>query len=398
MSCECNGRTRRGLFRYAGRALAALGAAGSIEKFTEASASAQNRERTATRNRSLVAIYLVGGNDSNNMLVPLSAGQYESYAQARGSLALDSGSLLEVTAARSQDRFGFHPALGSLRSLFASKNLAVVSNVGPIERPLDKSSGLRGVSVPRNFGEHGDHSTSYLPGGYMVPAWAARMAGLESGSTNQRSISFDTGLTAIYPDSQIKADDIRKGMLGAPLRTRFPATALGAELQQAARLIQFGSRAGSGRQILTATLSGFDTHSDQPARQTSLFATLDSALTAFYEATLEMGVADRVTTFTLSEFNRTLRVNSKNGTDHGWGGHQLVLGGAVLGGDVHGVFPSLSLGGPDDLGSSGVWIPSTARDQYEATLASWFGVNTADLARHFPHLTAFPKSTLEFLA
>jgi uncharacterized protein (DUF1501 family) len=153
-----------------------------------------------------------------------------------------------------------------------------------------------------------------------------------------------------------------------------------------------------GRQIFTATLSGFDTHVGQSSRQNQLFGALDAAMSAFYEATVEMGLADRVTTFTLSEFNRTLAVNSNNGTDHGWGGHQLVLGGSVVGGDVHGTFPSLALGGPDDLRRSGIWIPTTSRDQYAATLASWFGADTGQLVDCFPSLSAFPVSTLDFLA
>jgi uncharacterized protein (DUF1501 family) len=394
MSQECNGPTRRGLFQ----SLATLVAAGSTEKFTEQRAHAQTRRPSAAGDRVLVAIYLIGGNDSNNMFVPLDAEQYQTYAQARGSLAINAGDLLGVTASRSQQQFGFHPALSGLRSLFASKNLAVISNVGALERPMNKSIGLAGAIMPRDFGQHTDLSMAYLPEGHMVPGWPARAAGLSVSALHHRSLSFDSGLTAIHPDSAMDGQVVRQGMRGTALRTQFPNTPLGLELQQAAQLIGFGSTAGLGRQILTATLSGFDTHVGQSSRQSQLFGALDAAMSAFYEATVEMGMADRVTTFTLSEFNRTLAVNSNNGTNHGWGGHQLVLGGSVVGGDVHGAFPSLALGGPDDLRRSGVWIPTTSRDQYEATLASWFGANTGQLVDCFPSLTAFPVSTLEFLA
>ena len=131
--------------------------------------------------------------------------------------------------------------------------------------------------------------------------------------------------------------------------------------------------------------------------QQKLLTDLSAALAAFYDATIELGVANSVTTFTESEFGRTLQPSAGGGCDHGWGSHQIVMGGAVKGGDLYGRFPTLALGGPDDAASRGVWIPTTAADQYGATLASWFGVTTSGLATVFPNLSNFTPANLGFL-
>ena len=117
---------------------------------------------------------------------------------------------------------------------------------------------------------------------------------------------------------------------------------------------------------------------------------------SFNDAMRELGVNDSVTAFTSSEFGRTL-TNNGNGTDHGWGGHQLVLGGAVAGGDIYGTMPDLEIGGPDDVGQGRI-LPSLSVDQYNATLARWFGVPEEDMESIFPYLSRFPVQDLGFIA
>lgn len=151
------------------------------------------------------------------------------------------------------------------------------------------------------------------------------------------------------------------------------------------------------RQIFFASLGGFDTHSGQLATHQSLMTQLSDAISAFYLATEELGVAESVVTFTESEFSRTMQPSAGAGTDHAWGSHHLIFGGRIEGGDIFGGFPDLALGGPDDAGSRGSWIPSTSLDQYGATFASWFGVPPASLDAIFPNLPNFPKRDLGFL-
>ena len=159
------------------------------------------------------------------------------------------------------------------------------------------------------------------------------------------------------------------------------------------------------RQIFFTQIGGFDTHSSEIGGQVSLLAQVSQAINAFYAATVELGVQDKVTTFTMSDFGRTLQpagtgVNTV-GTDHAWGNHQLIVGGSVLGHTLYGTYPTLALGGPDDTdgGSNprGRWIPTTSVEQYAATLALWYGLSTADLPAVFPLIGRFAMSDLGFL-
>jgi uncharacterized protein (DUF1501 family) len=142
---------------------------------------------------------------------------------------------------------------------------------------------------------------------------------------------------------------------------------------------------------------GFDTHSSQLAAHERLYTDVSKSLSAFYNATAEMGLASQVTAFTMSDFGRTFLPDSDLGTDHAWGNHQMILGGAVKGNDFYGTFPTLVPNGPDDATSEGRWIPTTSLDQYGATLAQWFGVQPGDLSTIFPNLPNFQKTTLNFI-
>lgn len=153
---------------------------------------------------------------------------------------------------------------------------------------------------------------------------------------------------------------------------------------------------GMSRQVFFCALGGFDTHGAQSWQQYDLLKQVAEALDAFYNATVEMGVPDRVTSFTLSDFGRTLQP-SGTGSDHGWGSHHLIFGGAVQGGSVYGTFPQMALGGPNDSGSRGAFIPTTSTDQYGSTLPRWFGVPDANLPAVFPNLPNFGTVDLGFM-
>jgi uncharacterized protein (DUF1501 family) len=183
------------------------------------------------------------------------------------------------------------------------------------------------------------------------------------------------------------------------VRTAFTglSSPLSKQLMTVAKLVERHAELGLKRQVFFVGLGGFDTHSGQLATQNTLFGHLGAALKAFYDSTVAMGIADQVTTFTLSDFARTMQVNTVGGTDHAWGNHHLIMGGAVHGRTMYGQLPQLTAGGPDDAGNEGRWIPTTSTDQYAATLARWFGVTEERLATVFPNLKNFAQSNLGFV-
>ncbi len=196
------------------------------------------------------------------------------------------------------------------------------------------------------------------------------------------------------------------GLTTDPLiTTPFPNTGLGNQLLQVAKLIALSRAAGEHRQIFFTSLGGFDTHSSQgvtTGTQPALLQQVGDAMTAFHDATVEIGAVANVTTFTMSDFSRTFLpagAGAGAGTDHAWGGHHFVLGGAVRGGDFYGPFPTLALNGPDDSdsggGARGRWIPTSSVDQYAATLARWFGVPSTSFTSVFGR---FAKADLGFLS
>ena len=354
----------------------------------------------------LVGIFLFGGNDSNNMIVPLSSAGYSSYAAIRQELTLPQSSLLPIRALKGQEAYGLHPQLAELQALYQRGALAVVANVGPLIKPTSRSQYLaQSVPLPGKLFRHCDDQLQYLRNGFPALEWAASAVDPAQPVAESEIFKFQTGLTLItagasrIPGSRVDNPTLIAAIgRAATLRTQLPHTAIGNQLWQAAQLLQAAPSLGLSRNFFLCSLSGFDTHSEQLPIQAALFGRLSQAVAAFYQATAELGISRRVTTFTQTDLNRSMGSNGKYGSDHGWGGHQLVVGDAVVGGDVYGTFPRLVLNGPDDAGNTGKWIPTTAIDQYGATLASWFGVGNADLFQLFPNLANFAISDLGFLA
>lgn len=187
---------------------------------------------------------------------------------------------------------------------------------------------------------------------------------------------------------------LRSALNGVNVSTPFPeGNSLAAELRIVARIIAARTTLGSKRQVFLVSLGGFDHHDRLVEEQPGLLKKVSEAMTSFYEATAELGVADKVTTFTASDFGRALASNG-NGTDHGWGGHHFVVGGAVRGKAFYGTPPPLSVGESDTAENQwhigqGRLIPSTSVEQFAATLARWFGVDENELASILPNLKNF---------
>lgn len=180
----------------------------------------------------------------------------------------------------------------------------------------------------------------------------------------------------------------KSALASAPaVSTVFPAGGLAAQLRMVARLISARNLLGHKRQVYFVSQGGYDFHDMLVENQALRLGELSDAMAAFYAATVEMGVANSVTTFTASDFGRGLQSNGR-GSDHGWGGHHFILGGAVKGNKLYGSWPTVALGGPEDLGQ-GRLVPTTSVDRYAATLATWFGVSAANLPTVLPNVTRF---------
>ncbi len=405
--------------------------------------------------KALICLFLFGGNDANNLIIPHDASSYASYAAARDVLAIPQNALLPLTLQNGDGRdFALHPGLPELQTLFNQGRLGLVANVGTLVAPVTRAQYLAGgAAVPPQLFSHADQSVQWqtsVPDVISKTGWGGRMAdvlqSLNADSKISLSLSigrtntFEVGNTVLpyvispngslglagfdgsananvrlqafkdllalphnnlfeqaYSDTvsrSIAANELLTPALGSipAFQTVFPATDLGSQLNMIAKLIAARNTLGMKRQIFFCSVGGYDTHGDQLTGQANLFTELSQGLNAFYSATVELGVASQVTTFSASDFGRTYPTNG-TGSDHGWGSHQLVLGGAVQGGRLFGTFPTLAVNGPDDTGQ-GRWIPTTSVDEFSATLATWFGVSASDLPAVLPNIGRFAHPNL----
>jgi uncharacterized protein (DUF1501 family) len=476
--------TRRRFLQQAG-AFSALSLAGSMDKLGLSGAAAQ-----APGYKALVCVFLFGGNDANNMVLPFT--DYVQYNASRppgtgiNIPQIGAGAMLQINPLNTGGKvYGLHPLMPELRLLFQSGKMAVVANTGPLIEPVTRaqyiSSGHGGKKVPLNLFSHSDQQQQFMSSISQatlgaLTGWGGRLAdkviGMNGASATPMSMSF-SGLqtfgngvavkTLALPASlafgftgdgasaqQVTRSAARSAIMKtwdanqmiasaqqtmavaidsstlinnislipgtdpkiAAINTAFAGvnSSLANQLKAVAKVISQSATLSHQREIFFVSIGGFDTHGGQVlsingANNNGLYPQISKAINAFYQATVGLGIQNQVTTFTMSDFSRTMQPNG-GGTDHAWATHNFVLGGSVLGNNFYGtpdlsgfVYPNLYMGnlGVNDSGGQGRWIPTTSIEQYGATFAKWFGASPADIAQIFPNLSKFPTSDLGFL-
>ncbi len=441
--------------------------------------------------RALVCIFMSGGNDGNNTIIPnhnsSSLSNYSTYSAARSSqgLAIAQSALLPINVPRAGNlNYGLHPSFGSvtgginsgLHGLWAQGKMAAVTNVGTLVVPTSKTQyQSRTVPLPYQLFSHSDQVNQIqagLAGTGTFTGWGGKLAdrmtaannpsglipmvtsikgaslftsghdtlalaisdsatplnlvlnpqGFDSSAiSNARKQAFNDLRTIDLENKYVEAaDHITDQALTAnsalstyqEVATAFPNSGLGRQLKQVARLIKKRSDLNVNRQVFYCQLGSFDTHSGQLTSQGNLLSEFSQAVRAFYDEMVVQGNQDNVTTFSMTDFGRTFipaGTGAAAGSDHAWGNHLFVIGGAVASADFYGVnttngtpFPTLQMQGPDDTDSNssakGRWIPTTSVEQYAATLARWYGLSENDMPLVFPNYNNFPNTNLGFLS
>jgi len=435
--------------------------------------SAQAADTTGYK--ALVCVFLFGGMDCHDTVLPYDQASYDRYTEIRSSLmdiyANQNGgssrareALLPLMPSNAADfngrEFALPPQMSALHGLFGQGNAALVGNVGPLLQPTTRTLLQANENLlPERLFSHNDQQSTWMtfaPEGAQT-GWGGLFADIMvnagangepifTSMTTGGNVGFLTGnvvqpftfgatgpqeigviatedlpmeTTAAIKEHflfsgqsfanlyerdfadvsrvSVNANDTLKTALeGAnPVQTPFPQSGLGAQLQGVANAIAARSGLMAQRQVFFVSIGGFDTHSAQANSLPGLQAQISDALAAFYEATRELGLENDVTTFTASDFGRTLVING-DGTDHGWGAHHFVVGGAVNGGAIYGDMPEYDLEHEQDAGN-GRLIPSASIEQYAAALGSWFGLSPSELNTALPNLGSFPDGALGFL-
>ncbi|MCX2865337.1 DUF1501 domain-containing protein [Paucibacter sp. PLA-PC-4] len=451
-------RQRREFLRRAS-ALGVAGAAApwalSLAGIGEAAAAAAPGDYKA-----LVCVFLHGGNDQANTVVPYDPASHQAYQSLRGAIATPREQLAATALSQLADgrQLALAPQLGRMKALFDAGKLGVVLNVGTLVQPTTLAQyKAKSVQLPPKLFSHNDQSSiwqSSMPEG-ATSGWGGRLgdqflsangnatftcinvSGNAVFMSGQQAVQYQmssggavaiNGVTKPLYGSQACADALRSlitaqrsnwmehelnrvvsrsvnaqsivaGALNSlpPLTTLFDAAnSLAVQLQMVAKLIAARASLGVSRQVFFVSLGGFDNHDFLPTQHPLLLGRVSDALASFYAATAELGVAEQVTSFTASDFGRTLTSNG-DGSDHGWGSHHFVLGGAVRGGRCWGQAPVVAINGPDDVGQ-GRLLPARSVDQLAATLASWMGVSASELPRLLPQIVNYSERDLGFFS
>ncbi len=461
----------RRAFMKRASAMAAMGAAAPMALNLAAVGEAAAFD--ATDYKALVCVFLYGGNDCHNTVVPRDTANYDLYSdvrgggsgRTRGGIAYGRDELMALTPVVPQTltdniSYGLAPSMPKVAALFNAGKAAVQLNVGPLVVPLTKAQfDAGGTPLPPKLFSHNDQQSVWQAlgaegatigwGGRLgdlalssnansllscisasgnavfvsgnnalqyqigptgaIPIWAAKGWSFNSAQasnvlktliTQPRSHVLENEFTRVTQRSMTMEGIVNTALDPVNLTTSFDTdgkkNGLADQLKIVARLIGARNALGSKRQVFFVSLGGFDTHDELMEDHPGLLAALDEALSAFYAATVEMGVANKVTTFTASDFGRTLTSNG-NGSDHGWGSHHFVLGGAVKGGRFYGTAPHVSVTSDDQVGQ-GRLLPSTAVDQMAGTLARWFGASNSELSAILPRIGNFATSDMGYFA
>jgi uncharacterized protein (DUF1501 family) len=419
--------------------------------------------------KALVCVFLFGGMDNHDTVLPYDDASYNQYTTIRRTLmneynSLAGGSsrtrarLLALNPSNAADfggrQFALPEALGPIQQLFASGQAAIVGNVGPLIAPLNRAQWRSGSGrAPERLFSHNDQQSTWMaaapegarfgwggrladmaiasrantnasftavsvsgntvyltgqeasafslglngpvqirainrPGLYNSSALPGQISSLVQDAPNARTNLFERDVATIHRRSIALNRDLEVALSSQPpFSTTFPTTGLAQQMQIVARMIAARSTLGVARQIFFVSTGGYDTHSSQAPTLTGLHATLAGAMRAFYDATVELGVQNDVTAFTASDFGRTLAVNG-DGTDHGWGAHHFVIGGAVNGNRIVGAMPPPVVNHDQDSGS-GRLIPTVAVEQFAASLAAWFGLTASEIQAALPNIGNF---------
>ncbi|WP_394476114.1 DUF1501 domain-containing protein [Roseateles sp. LYH14W] len=407
--------------------------------------------------KALVCLFMYGGNDYGNTLVPYDATNHAAYAGIRQALTIPRDALAATALPAGTDgrQMALAPQLGKLKGLWDAGKLAVQLNVGTLVQPTTLAQyKARSVPLPPKLFSHNDQQSVWQassPEG-ATSGWGGRLGDLFMGgngtstftcinvsgnavymagkqavqyqvstsgavpingitkslygsaacSTALRSLItadrahwMEAELTRVVKRSADAQATLSTALAGVPaFGTTFETTSLSTQLQMVAKLIAARQALGATRQVYFVSIGGFDLHDLLATQHPLLMTQVNDAMASFYAATVELGVADQVTTFTASDFGRTLTSNG-DGSDHGWGSHHFVMGGAVKGGRYYGALPSVSVNGPDDVGQ-GRLLPTTSVDQLAATLATWMGVSATDLPMVLPQIGNYSQKDLGY--